>query len=132
MQQSNLQGPAPKQAQALLLAIHTMASCMARTLQLPAEGLGLSYRQNHLLNCRCPCRCPALSNRFETSETNDKETTSVTTYMLLGKTATQVDDFIAKAYDAYRVMLKGEQKGQKADRCVACITEPLTRCQPCH
>ncbi|WIA18891.1 hypothetical protein OEZ85_003563 [Tetradesmus obliquus] len=60
---------------------------------------------------------PGLSfKRSEAREGSDKESQLITTYMLVGKTAAQVDGWVAKAYDAYRAMLKGEQAASKADR----------------
>ncbi|WIA39189.1 hypothetical protein OEZ86_005314 [Tetradesmus obliquus] len=60
---------------------------------------------------------PGLSfKRSEAREGSDKESQLITTYTLVGKTAAQVDGWVAKAYDAYRAMLKGEQAASKADR----------------
>jgi hypothetical protein len=41
--------------------------------------------------------------------------------MLVGKSAAQVDGWIAKAYDAYRAMLRGEQAASKSDRCATVV-----------
>eukprot|EP00878_Enallax_costatus_P010725 GHUV01011202.1.p1 GENE.GHUV01011202.1~~GHUV01011202.1.p1 ORF type:complete len:229 (+),score=40.50 GHUV01011202.1:562-1248(+) len=54
--------------------------------------------------------------RQEEAITRKEETEHVTTYTLVGDTPELVDDFIAAAYDSYRVMLKGEQKDKTAAR----------------
>jgi hypothetical protein len=61
----------------------------------------------------------AAAARSETHDSSEKEKEITTSYMLVGKTAAQVDGWIAKAYDAYRAMLRGEQAASKSDRCAS-------------
>jgi hypothetical protein len=58
-----------------------------------------------------------LQFRSEAREGSDKECQLITCYSLVGRSAAQVDGWLAKAYDAYRALLRGEQAASKADRC---------------
>eukprot|EP00775_Hariotina_reticulata_P004999 gene4999-5240_t len=54
--------------------------------------------------------------RGEERQAGEKESTLLTTFWLAGDSAEQIDTFINRAWEAYKNMIKGEQKSSKADR----------------
>uniref|UniRef100_A0A383VPB5 AAA+ ATPase domain-containing protein n=1 Tax=Tetradesmus obliquus TaxID=3088 RepID=A0A383VPB5_TETOB len=107
-----LQGVRPVRAVTRRASSSPLTACSAAAAAAAAAAAGAAAAAA----AATAAAAAAAAARSEAREGSDKESQLITTYMLVGKTAAQVDGWVAKAYDAYRAMLKGEQAASKADR----------------